>query len=1218
MAQLAVIGAATAGGGIAGGLIPGVGVLLGAQVGFLGGSILAGILFPNEIDVGGPARDDVRLGSAATGRFIPIPMVGSVRIAGQYRWLEPPLVRKFTDEIGGKGGGTEVEGTKLFLTWNVGICEAPDKNGIAAITKIWLDDELVFDISEGNPIGPALLQSIATGEGLPDTVAFQGDTQEVTVESYGPIRIYLGQEGQQKEPLMQVDPRITEAMGSDASNWISRANGLCHATFMRIPGDQVNNHFPLCEFEVLVDATAIYPSEHFEPVPSRNRENLLLDGTTFVAFGSTSDSIYRWNMVDKNPETPEIWEWTETFVGTAYPPSNIGTWDDPDLNVPIISTGGSFFAAGKALTGFMGGSASIPGSLAQIRPDVAYYYPNTASPTHVFFTQGSLDFMRTMSFDFVGDGEAIERGNVEVPELGITTLSFTDRPGLVHDDGLVYLASGESGTSRRCIIAVDPLTLNIEKAALPYTESPDVDDPFYTSCELTYDPITDKLILVSANGSPESGTMRRMDRETLQLDDLPDLNLAISFANAQNEINMKHGPSNGVLWMSGGFGVYHEVDVWQWQVLRTITAIDLYGAEAPQLTGNNFRHSFDPWNHGLWVADFLDTDQLHLLYLDRRGPACGAPSIIAANVSDRCDVPSTLRDVTAWGSDLICGYLVGRRISGRKGLEPIAGAINGDYRTQDAKVQFYKNDTASILTVPDDQLHYAETIDHDEVPPDISWPYERELPYRLDLTYIDRQTDYAPNTFPFDRPQEGFRGRDRQTVQMPIVFDTPSDPTVPEITERMLYQFDLNRERHVLLLSFEYLNTNVGDAISYTKGTRTHTVRIEKWALAEDNRVAILAKSEDVSINTSSGVANASASLIFQRPELESGAPGGDLFLFDTSLLRDVDDASTGAPVYIGVSPRGDPENFKGGAVLRSTDGGATWATVAVFGAGQTLEWGIAPTALQNTRPGVIDRTGQLTVNMVKGILNASVSESDMNEDDTLNALLYGRSGRWEVMRYQISVDSDGSPDESGDTYVVSQLRRGQANTELNTQNHVDGDLIIKLDPNSIKRIDVPASHLDVEYIYKFVPVGTPESLAAAVNFTLTGESKKPPRLVEVKGTRDISTGAWTVTGCRGGRTGYDWVDFVSTPLGEDSEEYEIEVLSGPGGSVVLTKTGLTTASVVFTEAELHTAGLGTGSPDTDAESPFNLTVKWYQISAIVGRGQTEEVTLTSPTPGSL
>jgi hypothetical protein len=77
---------------------------------------------------------------------------------------------------------------------------------------------------------------------------------------------------------------------------------------------------------------------------------------------------------------------------------------------------------------------------------------------------------------------------------------------------------------------------------------------------------------------------------------------------------------------------------------------------------------------------------------------------------------------------------------------------------------------------------------------------------------------------------------------------------------------------------------------------------------------------------------------------------------------------------------------------------------------------------------------------------------------------------------------------------------------------------------------------------------------------------------------------------------GHGWPDGITedVPLAEDSEAYELEVLDGPGGSVVRTATGLTSPSFTYTTAMQAADFVGTQT---------QLTFRVYQVSAQVGRG---------------
>jgi hypothetical protein len=81
----------------------------------------------------------------------------------------------------------------------------------------------------------------------------------------------------------------------------------------------------------------------------------------------------------------------------------------------------------------------------------------------------------------------------------------------------------------------------------------------------------------------------------------------------------------------------------------------------------------------------------------------------------------------------------------------------------------------------------------------------------------------------------------------------------------------------------------------------------------------------------------------------------------------------------------------------------------------------------------------------------------------------------------------------------------------------------------------------------------------------------------------------------RGTRVGGELIDGTSeVPLAEDTEEYELEILDGPGGAVLRTETGITTTSFTYTSG-MQSADFGS------AQTELSFVV--YQISAQVGRG---------------
>ena len=95
------------------------------------------------------------------------------------------------------------------------------------------------------------------------------------------------------------------------------------------------------------------------------------------------------------------------------------------------------------------------------------------------------------------------------------------------------------------------------------------------------------------------------------------------------------------------------------------------------------------------------------------------------------------------------------------------------------------------------------------------------------------------------------------------------------------------------------------------------------------------------------------------------------------------------------------------------------------------------------------------------------------------------------------------------------------------------------------------------------------------------------------------ATGSWgsnvTLSWRRRTRVGGELIDGMGeVPLAEDSEQYDLEILDGPGGAVLRTEAGIATTSFTYTSG-MQSADFG------GVQTELSFVV--YQISAQVGRG---------------
>src|SRR5690606_7021956 len=157
-------------------------VMLGAQIGWLAGSLIGMALFgPDKQKQEGPRLGDRSVQSSAYGQVIP-ECYGTVRIAGNIIWATEIEEKKSEEEVGGKGmrmgGGTEVTTYKYFGNVAIGFCRGP----VDRILRIWADGKIIYDLSGTRH-------------------KTKGSGREIKKPGPEP-RIYLGTEDQEPDPLI--------------------------------------------------------------------------------------------------------------------------------------------------------------------------------------------------------------------------------------------------------------------------------------------------------------------------------------------------------------------------------------------------------------------------------------------------------------------------------------------------------------------------------------------------------------------------------------------------------------------------------------------------------------------------------------------------------------------------------------------------------------------------------------------------------------------------------------------------------------------------------------------------------------------------------------------------------------------------------------------------------------------------------------------------------
>ncbi|MCY1545670.1 hypothetical protein D9M68_816220 [compost metagenome] len=208
------------------------------------------------------------------------------------------------------------------------------------------------------------------------------------------------------------------------------------------------------------------------------------------------------------------------------------------------------------------------------------------------------------------------------------------------------------------------------------------------------------------------------------------------------------------------------------------------------------------------------------------------------------------------------------------------------------------------------------------------------------------------------------------------------------------------------------------------------------------------------------------------------------------------------------------------------------------------------------------------------------------------NYVAYGVDGRWEIMRYQnAALQADG-------TYLLSGFVRGEKGTEWSSGLHAAGDYLVVLDDPDHAFIGSPVESIGLPRLYRGVTSGASVDSASDIPFTYHGVNLECLSPVYARGSRD-GAGNFSGSFTRRSRLSSSWwVNGVQAPVGETSEAYEVDVMSGAS---VKRTISVSSPAFAYTAADQVT---DFGSAQS------TITFRIYQLSEVVGRGYPLEVTL--------
>lgn len=526
--------------------------------------------------------------------------------------------------------------------------------------------------------------------------------------------------------------------------------------------------------------------------------------------------------------------------------------------------------------------------------------------------------------------------------------------------------------------------------------------------------------------------------------------------------------------------------------------------------------------------------------------------------------------------DLLTQPITGYQRNGgsiREVIEPLRTAYPFDLFQSGYKLKGIPRGQNPIATVPWTDL--AATNDED-IPDSLPYTLEMDtqLPAKVTVTGLSAAREYAESSQSYERA--GTTSVNSQTVSLPLVL---SDDEIAQVAEKLCELYVMEGQDLEFSLPPTYQFVEPSDVLRLEPKFGVLDVRLTEVDTESSGIVSCKGKLNNAALYTSSAVGAPAPG-----PDGTVSVAGDTLMvLADAPMIYETFQNFPG----ISTAAAGYTNGWPGGVLVRSADNGQTWVELQGYVGKGTI--GYARNALAINSCALIYEGAGLQVDMISGELE-SITRDQMIAGE--NIALYGADQRWEVIRFRdATLQSDGS-------YILTGIIRGDKGTEWATGLHQPGDyFVLAGDPDNIF-VGMAVETIGIGMVYRAVTTGNDIDSAANQTLTYRGVNLRPLSPIFPLGVRN-GAGDLTATIQRRSRFSSSWwVTGVSAPVGEATEAYEADVMSG---SVV--KRTLTSTNGSFTYSAANQT--------TDFGSLQSaVTLRIYQISAAVGRGYPLEAIL--------
>lgn len=553
------------------------------------------------------------------------------------------------------------------------------------------------------------------------------------------------------------------------------------------------------------------------------------------------------------------------------------------------------------------------------------------------------------------------------------------------------------------------------------------------------------------------------------------------------------------------------------------------------------------WKTGHWVQGKLGITSL---------------AAIIKDICLRCGLSAGEIDVSQL-SEQVEGYVIAGQQSGRDSIAQLEQGYFFDAVEAASSLTFMPKSLTVALSISESDLAVGEDDQDKGHAFHMQRMQEVELPKRINVTYFNRTAGYLPATQYAQR--EHTQARDNEVVELPLVL---SDQNARIIADILLYQSWVGRVSYSFSLPLKFCAIEPADLLDVTVRGVQHRMRVHSVRLGEEGVLKLEAVAEDIS--TYDFYSSHADSGIRLAPNIP--VPQSQLALLDIPALPG-DDSTT---PNLRVAMAGLAGGWSGSELLRSDDGGVSYQAIAHADAEAAL--GTTIDVLPAADSCVFDEISGVTV-----VLAGGAELQGATELAVLNGANLALVGN-ELVQFKSATLLAPSK------YKLGGLLRGRFGTEDAISAHNAAERFVLINA-AVERVVTPSGLINLPRYYKGVSFGLDADSTAAQSFTYSARCLRPLSPVSAAIARDGS-GNIAISWIRRTRTGGEWLDGSDVPVSEASEAYEVDIMNG--SNVVRTLGGLTSASASYSSANQIT---------DFGSNQSSVTVKIYQLSAIVGRG---------------